>query len=349
VGLCACLAPGRRRVRRALTVVAAGSLVLVSLAELNAVRYDSFTVASGGPLPPPLYRLFVDEHLVSPANGPASAELGRAVDRLVALEPYRSYGITRARVFREGTNFMTWDLAWLARERWGDEARARMTDVLEETVRAHPGETARGALGTLLFYLRSRYWFPAAQVDRADRPSGFVTRDGRRLRRAPATQLIPLPHIVYPWASDPNGGYVYDWSDVLRPQLRFQDPSRQARYEHVQATVAGYADALPARNGSTWLAARLSGFFPYVPSSLFFLVIGTLALAIRRPRYGSYLVAVALAGLAVDTLHAVSMPRYLEYALPCAPLFILFGVGAVLGTRSRRAEPSGAVIRSPMR
>ena len=76
-------------------------------------------------------------------------------------------------------------------------------------------------------------------------------------------------------------------------------------------------------------------------------MIGTLALAIRRPGRSSYLVAVVLAGLAVDTLHAVSMPRYLEYALPCAPLFVLFGVGAVLG--SRRAEPSGAVVPSPFR
>ena len=111
--------------------------------------------------------------------------------------------------------------------------------------------------------------------------------------------------------------------------------------------MAGYADRLPARDGSTWLAARLSGFFPYVPSSLFFLAVGLLALAIRRPRYGSYLATVALVGLAVDTVHAVSMPRYLEYALPCAPLFVLFGVGAVLG--SRRAEPSGAVVPSPFR
>ena len=193
VGLCLCLVPGpgRERARRALTFVAAASLVLVSLAESTPSGTTRFTVASGGPLPPPLYRLFVDEHLVSPENGPASAELGRAVERLVALEPYRSYGITRDRVFREGTNFMTWDLAWLAQERWGDEAGARMTDVLEETVRAHPGATARGALGTLHFYLRSRYWFPAAQVDQADPASGFVTRDGRRLRRALAIQLIP--------------------------------------------------------------------------------------------------------------------------------------------------------------
>ena len=351
VGLCACLVPGRgrERIRRALTVVAAGALVLVSLAEFNAVRYGSFTVASGGPLPPPLYRLFVDEHLVSPKNGPTSAELGRAVDRLVALEPYRSYGITRDRAFREGTNFMTWDLAWLAQERWGDDARARLTDVLEETVRAHPGETARGALGTLLFYLRSRYWFPAAQADQDDPASGFVTRDGRRLRRALAIQLIPLPHIIHAWASDPDGGYVYDWSDVREPALRFADPARQARYDDVRATVAGYTGQLPARDGSPWLAARLSGFFPYIPSSLFFLTIGAVALVIRRPRYGSYLVTVALAGLAVDAVHAVSMPRYLEYALPCAPLFVLFGVGAVLGAKSDDVAPRAAGIASPSR
>ncbi len=337
VGLCVGLAPGAAtiRLRHVGVFLVAGVVMLVSFATVNAVRYDTFTVPSGGPFPAPLYRLFVDDHLVSPDNGPASAELGRAVDRLVALEPYRSYGITRERVFREGTNFMTWDLAWLARERWGDAARARMLDVLEETVRAHPGEAARGALGTLLFYLRSRYWFPAAQVDQVDPASGFETRNGRRLRRALAVQLIPRPHIVHAWAFDPDGRYVYDWSNVNEPTLRFADPAEQARYEHVQQRLAGYLDALPARDGSRWLAARLSGSFQLVPSSLLLLVVGLVALVIRRPARGSYLLTVVVAGLSVDALHAVSMPRFHEYALPCAPLFVLFGVGALLGTRSR--------------
>jgi hypothetical protein len=351
LGLCVCLAPGRavNRLRHLGSFVVASAMVLVLLATVNGVRYDTFTVSSGGPFPPPLYRLFVDDHLVSPDNGPASAELGRAVDRLVTLEPYRSYGITRERVFREGTNFMAWDLTWLAREQWGDMARARMLNVLEETVRAHPADAARGALGTLLFYLRSRYWFPAAQVDQVDPASRFVERDGRRLRRALDIQLIPLPHIIHAWASDPDGGYVYDWSNVLEPRLRFADPDRQARYTHVQSSVTAYADALPARDGSTWVAARLNRAGRNVPSSLFFLSVGLVALVIRRPARSSYLVTVAVAGLAVDAVHAASMPRYLEYSLPCAPLFVLFGVGAILGTRSRPAGSRDVPILSHSR
>ena len=265
VGLCVGLAPGAAtiRLRHVGVFLVAGVVMLVSFATVNAVRYDTFTVPSGGPFPAPLYRLFVDDHLVSPDNGPASAELGRAVDRLVALEPYRSYGITRERVFREGTNFMTWDLAWLARERWGDAARARMLDVLEETVRAHPDEAARGALGTLLFYLRSRYWFPAAQVDQVDPASGFETRNGRRLRRALAVQLIPRPHIVHAWAFDPDGEIRLRLERRQRAGPAIRRPSRGRRGTRTcRQRLAGYMDRLPARDGSRWLAARLSGFVP---------------------------------------------------------------------------------------
>ena len=340
VGFCLLVAPGRARdrLRRAVHFTIAGGLLLVGMATANAVRYDTFTVASGGPVPPPLYRLFVEDHLVSPANGPASAELGRAVDRLVALEPYRSYGITRERYFREGTNFMSWDLAWLARDEWGDRARGRLTDVLEETVRAHPEAVTRGALGTLLFYLRTRYWYPAAQIGQPYPVSGFVSRNGRRLPRAADVQLIPLPHIVNAWASDPEGGYVHDWNDVVNPALRFDDPRRQARYERLLAATAAATDALPARDGSRSLAERLNRVGHNVPSSLFFLALGVVALAIRRPKRSAFLVTLVVAGLAVDGVHATSMPRVLEYALPCAPLFVLFGVGALLGTRASARE-----------
>jgi len=347
VAACSLLVPGRMRVRlgRAAAFALATGLVLVSLATVNAVRYDRFAVAATV-FPSPLYRLFVHDHLVDRDNGPASAELGQAIDGLVALEPYRSYGITAERVFREGTNFMSWDVDWLARREWGDEAGGRLRAVLWETVREHPRAATREAWETLLFYLRSGYRHPASSTSTPERDEPnrtFVTVGGRALRAPHGTELIPLPHVIYGWASDPSGGYVYDWDDPSNPALRFTDPAKQSRYAEDLARLASYDDELPARDGSRWLAARLNGFVANVmPASLFWLLVGVVALVLRRPAHAGFFVALLLAGLSIDLLHAISMPRLEEYGLPSAPLILVFALGALLARREDASSPGAA-------
>ena len=134
VGVCILAVPTtwRRRFAGAGVFVVTAGAVLAVHATINAARYGEFTV-SDSVVPAPLYRNFVNARLVSPSNGPASAELGQAVDALVETEPYRSYGVTASQVFHETTNFMSWDLAWLARRRWGDGAGAQLRSVLSET------------------------------------------------------------------------------------------------------------------------------------------------------------------------------------------------------------------------
>jgi hypothetical protein len=343
VAACSLAVPAttRRRLACAAAFVAAAGALLAVHATVNAIRYGEFVV-SHHVAPAPLYRLYVKAHLVSPTNGSASAELGEAVEALAATEPYRSYGVTADRVLREGTNFMSWDLVWLARRTWGDDASARLRAVLMETVRAHPREVARGALETLLFYLRSGYVYPAPSTSEPEQDElgpRYVAIGGQKLREPHAQELIPLPHIVYGWASDPSGGYVYDWRDPLNPELRFTDPVKQRRYAERQSRLARWDDELPPRDGSTWLADRMNGFVAtFLPTALFWLVVGVVALALRRPAYSGFFVTLLLAGLSVDILHAISMPELEEYGLPSVPLIVVFALGALFARKRRPTE-----------
>ena len=74
-----------------------------------------------------------------------------------------------------------------------------------------------------------------------------------------------------------------------------------------------------------------------MPATLFWLVLGFVALVVRRPYRASYFVTLLLAGLSVDALHAVSMPQVIEqYGLPSAPLILVFALGALLARRPTR-------------
>jgi hypothetical protein len=340
------LRPGsvRGRLRLAAATLLPALAVLGAWASVNLARYDSFTVA-GSPTPPPLYRMFVEEHLVDPSNGPASAELGEEVARWVRREPYRSYGITEEKFFSEATNFMSWDLNRIAEERWGAAAApGKLQQVAWEAFRAHPGRYLRSVLDAADAYLRDPYFYPAPDPAKreVDQDSGDrIVVGGRSLLDPPYGQLILRPRIVLPPASSTRRSYVYDWSSLDAPRLRFTDPGLERRYVERQQQLAEVDASLPARKGNAWLAAQLNRAMHHSPRPLTLLVVGLVALVVRRPARSSYLVCVALCGLAIVAIHALSMPAFLEYSLPASPLFVLFAAGALLGRRpGRPAAPT---------
>jgi hypothetical protein len=63
------------------------------------------------------------------------------------------------------------------------------------------------------------------------------------------------------------------------------------------------------------------------------IALGLFAIVIRRPRGSATLVAIALSALAVVVLNALGLFADLHFVLPVAPAFVLFGAGALLGTR----------------
>ena len=126
---------------RALAVFAVAAVVpLAAWATHNAIRADDFTVVRGAGHGLPLYRAFVVDRIVDPANGEGSRELARAVqDDLLPREPYRSYGVDLDAFFSSGSARMHEDLIGLADRTWGwDDDYAHLARVGREAVRAHP-------------------------------------------------------------------------------------------------------------------------------------------------------------------------------------------------------------------
>ena len=68
----------------------------VGYASLNSVRFGQFCIAKLGNAHLPFYRLFVQEHVISPDNGPASARLAQFVESRVLSDPvFQEHEITR--------------------------------------------------------------------------------------------------------------------------------------------------------------------------------------------------------------------------------------------------------------
>ena len=79
-----------------LIVYAALHLVICSF---NYLRYGEFCIAKLGDAHLPFYRLFVQEHVISPSNGPASRQLAELVDTSILTSPvYAQYEITHGRL-----------------------------------------------------------------------------------------------------------------------------------------------------------------------------------------------------------------------------------------------------------
>jgi hypothetical protein len=63
------------------------------------------------------------------------------------------------------------------------------------------------------------------------------------------------------------------------------------------------------------------------------IVVGLVAMTVRRPRGSRTLVALSVAALAVVVLNALGLFADLHFVLPVAPAFVLLGAGGLLGAR----------------
>jgi hypothetical protein len=89
----ACL---RHRLMLSGAFLIAYSTVHIAFCTFNYLRYGEFCVAKLGDAHLPFYRLFVQEHLISPDNGPASRQLAQFVDAKILTNPvYAQYEITQ--------------------------------------------------------------------------------------------------------------------------------------------------------------------------------------------------------------------------------------------------------------
>ncbi|MDX6414223.1 MAG: hypothetical protein QOH23_1633 [Gaiellaceae bacterium] len=330
------LLPGDRRQRltRAGVFLLAGLIPLVAWAVLNGVRFGDYALARGGNAVIPFYRAFITDKIVSPANGPASRRLGDAVRRhLVTRDPYKSYDVTVAEVFRSGSFRIHEDLYLLSDQYFGwDTNYSVLRKAGIEAVRKHPEAYASGVLQTIWQQLSESYFrTPPAKHEPARAPPSVAGRKGAALPAPTEGQPIPAGQSV--WVSRPDNCIHDVWTSATAHHFTFCKPGMKRRFAAVTHELDSLFAALPKRAPNTELALRLNQASRWYPRLILWIGLGLIALLFRRPREAGTLLAVSFAALAVIALNALGLFADPHFALPVAPAFVFFGSCALLGRR----------------
>jgi hypothetical protein len=321
----------------AASLAAAAILPLVGWSVVNGVRFGDYALARGGDAIIPFYRAFITDNIVSPENGTASRRLADAMQQqLLTREPYRSYGVTLDELFRKGSFRVHEDLYLLSDQVFGwDSNYSVLRDAGVEGVRAHPGTYASGVADTIWDELAGSAFFRVVSSGSgaATTPSGpsRIVVNGTRLPRPTEGEPIPSGQVV--WISRPDQSIRQVWTSPTRWHFAFEHPQDRPRFQAIRRETNALYDNLPDRHGSARLGLRLNQLSRWFPRPLIWIVIGLVAIAIRRPRGSATLIALALAAFFVVLLNALGLFADLHFMLPVAPAFVLLSLGGLLGTR----------------
>jgi hypothetical protein len=328
-------APWRARFTWAGTVVLAALAPLAAWAILNGLRFDDYALARGGNAIIPFYRAFISDKIVSPDNGPSSRRLAAAIRaHLLTRQPYKGYGVTLPQVFTSGSFRIHEDLYLLSDHVFGwksNYAIERKAGI--EAVKAHPGTYASGVLHTIWHQL-SRSYFRAPSSgggNSAATPTATVERQGRRLPAPTEGEPIPGGQVV--WISRPDNAIRQVWTSPTQYHFAFRTRAQHRQFDAIVNRVASLSGNLPDRKGNAQLSLRLDQLSRWFPRSIVWIVIGAIALVLRRPRGIGALFAVALAALFVIVFNALGLFADPRFALPVAPAFVFFGSCALVGRR----------------
>jgi hypothetical protein len=329
----------RDRLRWAGAVALAAALPLVAWSVHNGVRFDSWGLARGGNAIIPFYRAFITDHIISPENGESSRQLAVAMQQhLLTREPYRSYGVTLDQLFEKGSFRVHEDLYLLSDQVFGwDTNYEVLRKAGIEGVRAHPGVYARGVAGTVWEELSKAHFRvvsePSNDGNAANTPTATVVVHGKRLPAPTEGQPIPGGQVV--WISRPDNSIRQVWTSPTEWHFEFARPSERPRFERVERRTQELFAALPDRHGNARLALRLNQLSRWYPRPWMWILLGLIAIAVRRPRGWPILVTLSLAAFAAVLLNAFGLFADLHFVLPVAPAFVLLGLAGLFGGRAQ--------------
>ena len=329
----------RDRLRWAGAVALAAALPLVAWSVHNGVRFDSWGLARGGNAIIPFYRAFITDHIISPENGESSRQLAVAMQQhLLTREPYRSYGVTLDQLFEKGSFRVHEDLYLLSDQVFGwDTNYEVLRKAGIEGVRAHPGVYARGVAGTVWEELSKAHFRvvsePSNDGNAANAPTANVVVHGKRLPAPTEGQPIPGGQVV--WISRPDNSIRQVWTSPTEWHFEFARPSERPRFERVERRTQELFAALPDRHGNARLALRLNQLSRWYPRPWMWILLGLIAIAVRRPRGWPILVTLSLAAFAAVLLNAFGLFADLHFVLPVAPAFVLLGLAGLFGGRAQ--------------
>jgi hypothetical protein len=327
-----------RKVRWAGAFLVAAVLPLAAWAVLNGIRFGDYTLARGGNAVIPFYRAFITDRIVSPSNGPSSRKLAAAIrTHLLTRNPYKAYGVTEPEVFTSGSFRIHEDLYLLSDQVFGwDSNYSVLRKSGIEAVRAHPAKYASGVLETIWQQLSKSYFRAPPGKSSSSKPRTVEVRGGA----LPApTEGEPIPAGQSVWISRPDNRIRDVWTSATHHHFVFLHPADKPRFNRIIRERDALFAALPHRQANAEVALRLNQLSRWYPRLILWIVVGLLALVIRRPRDASTLVALGLGALLVIVFNALGLFADPHFALPVAPAFVFLAAGALLGPRGQPGSP----------
>ena len=223
--------------------------------------------------------------------------------------------------------------------------------VARESVRAHPGTFARNVLGEL--------WEELSQplfAGRVDEPAAVTAAP----ERAPASAAPGLPEPtegeVVPsehqsaQLSTPDGSIREVWTSPTVHVLEFDDPAKRARWLENDRREAELFAAFPDRWSSPWLGLQLDRSSKLYPPLWSWLLVGVVALVLRRPWRWWATLAPAAGALVMLLVTVMTVWAEPAYAVPVAPAFVLLAAVGLLGERRSGTTSTSRITRSsPLR
>jgi hypothetical protein len=145
----------------------------------------------------------------------------------------------------------------------------------------------------------------------------------------PASHFGPALHTLYGqarevWRSPTEHSYVFD------------DPRDERRYMKLERDTGRLVDRIPTRDANLQLVHRLNQASRAFPLPVFWLAVGILAFAVRRPQRALVALAPSVAGLVVIVGTSLVTSAVGEYAVPVSPAFVMLAAAGLAGAHPRR-------------
>jgi hypothetical protein len=245
-------------------------------------------------------------------------------------EPYRSYGIDVHEFFASGSDRVFGDMT-------GVVPATDLATATREAIRRHSGTFANDIAHTTGAQLWSaRVTAPEQQssghAPRQSPKQQFIVVKGRRLPRPSEDQPIPASGIG-PALLTVYGGAHEVWHSATEHEFVFDDPRDKRRYEKFSREVDDVVGDFPPGHERTGAVSAWNDASRLFPPGLIWLVVGGIALAVRRVRGALAAVAPVIGGLVVIVVSSLIAPAVPEYGAPVSAAFVVFGVVGLLGRR----------------
>jgi len=331
----------RSRLRWTAICVAFTVVPLASWATLNSLRYGDFTISRLGSALSTYAPFKNGEYSVE--NGPASRELGRLIEReVLTLPQYRRLHVDTTTYFHAGSNYEALRLCGISDHTFGlDSDYKILHDAAREAkVKKHRFRILGVAPWLTAERIRAFLTRPVRHEDRSKpdtwpRPNETYAVEGG---------LVPNPAALPPPLQAVSFGTFFCATDELsrcvlkNPGLAYADAGQARRYREITDKLSEWDKGLGARDPQHWLAVQIDRVARVYPPPWLWLLLGALALVVRRPRNSRTLVAITLAAGLVVAGHAAAIDYVAFYSMPVLPAMVLLAICSLTGERGLREE-----------